>query len=59
MVNYENPSYYDDILTAYTRVNEFVNSYTLDIHNDKYTVEEGIKLMQRDCDAAIREERGY
>lgn len=59
VVNYKNPAFYDDILTAYSKVNDFVNNYTLEIHNEKYTVEEGMRLMQRDCDAAIKAERGY
>ena len=59
VVNYKNPAFYDDILTAYSKVNDAVNSYTLDIHNGKYTVEEGLKLMQRDADAAIKAERGF
>lgn len=56
VVNYDNPSYYDDILTAYSDVASAVNTYSLDIHNNKYTIDEGLRLMKENADNAIRSE---
>jgi len=56
VVNYKNPSYYDDILTAYTDVAAVVNTYTMGISQDSYSVEEGMKMMKEKADDAIKAE---
>lgn len=59
VVNYDNPSFYDDILTAYSQVNSLVVDYTMDVHNNKYTVDEAMRLLKKECDDVIKAERGY
>lgn len=54
VVNYKNPAFYEDIITAYPDVNKAATTYTMDIAHDQCSIDEGMARMQADADAAIK-----
>ncbi len=59
VVNYENPSYVDTILDAYTTVNSTLVEYTMYAHQGTMTPEDAMAAAKEIADAAIIQERGY
>lgn len=57
VVNYENPSYVDTILDAYTTVNSTLVEYTMYAHQGTMTAEEAMAAAKEIADAAILQER--
>jgi len=53
VVNYDNPPYYDSILTAYAKVNSLVAEYTLYAHQGVMSAEEAMQQLKELADEAI------
>ena len=57
VVNYENPSYYDSILTAYSKVSSALNEYTMYAHQGTMTAEDAMAEAKKIADEAIKSEQ--
>lgn len=57
VVNYENPSYYDETLSAYTDVNGTLVEYTMYAHQGTMTAEEAMQEAKKIADEKILAER--
>ena len=58
VTNFENPSYYDTILTAYPEVNSLLVEYTMYAHQGVMTPEEAMAEAKAQADAKIQAELG-
>lgn len=56
VVNYDNPAYYDSILTAYSDVGSALVEYTMYAHQGTMTAEEAMQAAKDIADAAILKE---